>query len=141
MIGIVLMDLDDGHIQIGGLRSKGYGLVAVEFSNCELFFARPGLPAERVYGIGSLVSEQLRSEFCYMSEDWLLLRLPSTTDTAGSVGSGIDYEVISDVFGLKYVIKSDDATRSLLAMLPRSLLDYVSRQKTAPEKGAEEGRE
>jgi len=138
MIGIVLMDLDDGHVQIGGLRSKGYGLVAVEFSNCELFFARSGLPTERVYGIGSLVNEQQRSEFCYMSEDWLLLRWPSTTDTDGSVGYGIDYEVISDVFGLKYVIKSHNAIKSLLAMLPRNLLDYASHQRTSPEKCIEE---
>ncbi len=141
MIGIVLMDLDDGYAQIGGLRSKGYGLVAVEFSNCELFFAKSGLSTERVYGIGSLVSEQQRSEFRYMSEDWLLLRWPSTTDADVRRGPRIDYDVVSDVFGLKYVIKSHDAIRLLLAMLPKSLLDYASHHRTSPGKGIEEGGE
>ena len=134
MIGIVLMDLDDGYVQIGGLRSKGFGLVAVEFSNCEFFFAKSGLSTERVYGIGSLVSEQRRSEFGYTGEDWLALRRPSATDADRSLMSAIDYDVVTDVFGLKYVIKPHDAVKSLLMMLLKHLLDYASHQRTTPEK-------
>ncbi|MBN2208091.1 MAG: hypothetical protein JW759_02180 [Candidatus Coatesbacteria bacterium] len=134
MIGIVLMDLDDGYVQIGGLRSKGFGLVAVEFSRCEFFFAKSGLLSERIYGIGSLVSEQRRSEFGYMGEDWLALRRPSATDVDGGLRAAIDYDVISDVFGLKSVIKSHDAIKSLLTMLLNHLLDYASRQRATPEK-------
>jgi hypothetical protein len=134
MIGIVLMDLDDGYVQIGGLRSKGFGLVAVEFSNCEFFFAKSGLSTERVYGIGSLVSEQRRSEFGYTGEDWLALRWPSATDADRSLRSAIDYDVVTDVFGLKYVIKPHHAVKSLLTMLLKHLLDYASHQRTMPEK-------
>jgi len=138
MIAIVLMDLDDGYIQIGGLRSKGYGLVSVEFSSCEFFFARSGLPTERVYGIGSLVSEQQRRQFGYMTEDWLVLQWPSRSETAADgAAPSIDYDVITDVFGLKYVMRTHDAVKSLLAMLPRNLLDYVSHQRTSPEKREE----
>ena len=143
MIGIVLMDLDDGYVQIGGLRSKGYGLVSVEFGGCEFFFAKSGLPTERAYGIGSLVSEQQRRQFGYMSDDWLVLRWPSRSETDADRGgaSDIDYEVITDVFGLKYVMRSHDAVKSLLAMLPRNLLDYASHQRTSPEKGVEKREE
>ncbi len=139
IIGIVLMDLDDGYVQIGGLRSKGYGLVSVEFSSCEFFFARSGLPTERVYGIGSLVSEMQRRQFGYMTEDWLVLQWPSRSETAadGAASTSIDYEVIMDVFGLKYIMRSHDAVKSLLAIAPRNLLDYASHQRTPPKRGVE----
>lgn len=136
MIGIALMDLDEGFAQIGGLKSKGYGLVSITFDRCELFYAKPGLPADRAYGIGSLVSERTRREFGYMAEDWVLLRRPTGPREAMSEQpmAELDYDVVMDVFGLEYVLTKPDAVRSFLSMLPRLLLDYVSRQRTASER-------
>ncbi|MBN1593921.1 MAG: hypothetical protein JW941_11825 [Candidatus Coatesbacteria bacterium] len=138
MIGIVLMDIDDGLVQIGGLRSKGYGLVSLNFDSCEFFFAKPGLPTERIYGVGSLVSEKQRGQFGYMTEDWLVLKLPSRSETGADQGmaAAIKYDIISDVFGLKYVVNSNEAVRSLFSMLLRNLLDYVSQQRTSADRTA-----
>ncbi len=132
MIGIVLMDVDDGRVQIGGLRSKGYGLVSVGFNRCEFFFAKPDLPTNGVYGIGTLVSDHQRREFGYMSDDWLLLRMPqrSEPEPDASARPSVQYDVVSDLFGLKYVLSSPDAIKLLLSMLTKNLLDYVSRHLT-----------
>ena len=131
MIGIVLMDMDDGRVQIGGFRSKGYGLVSVGLDRCEFFFAKPDLPTNGVYGIGSLVSDHQRREFGYMSDDWLLLRLPQMSERSpeGNHRPSVQYDVIADLFGLKYVLSSHDAIKSLLSMLTKNLLDYVSHHR------------
>ena len=131
MIGIVLMDVDDGRVQVGGFRSKGYGLVSVGFEDCEFFFAKAELPTNGLYGIGSLVSDRQRREFGYMSEDWLLLRLPQTSkpEPDASARPSVQYDVVSDLFGLKYVLSSHEAIKSLLAKLTKNLLDYASRRR------------
>ena len=130
LVGMVLLDLDEGFVQLGGFRSKGHGLVSVTFTRCEFFFAKSNLPPDRLYGIGSLVSDQVREGFGYMSDDWVLLRRPQAAQADSHEDEQVHYEVLQDMFGIKYVFSQDPAIRSLFATMPKTLMDYAAR-KTA----------
>ncbi|MCD6327722.1 hypothetical protein J7M28_09225 [bacterium] len=135
ILGFSLFDIDEGYAQLGGLKSKGYGLVSLEFVRCELFFNKRNLPSNRLLGVGSLVNEQDRVDFGYMPEDWLVMRRPATVESAsgGGFSGDLEYESIIDVFGLRYTFEAENAIRSLFGALPKALLDYASRGSGASD--------